>query len=217
MLPLISFIPTVVSIITKVATTIGPMLAKTAPMVLELAGKYLPQVIETVEKLSTVLNILKSSDSAEDLGEKAMVADKKPESFETINAYVDYLDKEVKIDKAILSEEPKDVLTRQAIGVSILIKGVSETLGTELTLPFIKTVSRLDLDANVIIEVAKAYSSHTLNLDDYEKYISKELPIDQLDKHSDALVSAYQKTDSGMSLEQAEEVVMDLELPKNNL
>jgi hypothetical protein len=217
MLPVITSLPAIFATITKFAVSIGPTIVKYAPMLIEMAGKYLPQIIKTVETVSTVLNIISPNETAEELGAKATTADKKPEDFDKFNDYITYLRQDVKVDKTTLSEEPVDVLARQAIGTSLMIKGVSEALGTELTLPFIKTVSQLGLDANVIIEVAKAYSNSGLNLDDYDKYITKTLPIDQLDKHSDVLVNAYQKSDASLSVEQAEDVVMDLALPKSNL
>lgn len=217
MLPIIAAIPAILASITKVAATIGPFLAKNAPLLLDLAGKYLPKIIQTVEAISSILNITSPSESAEELGAKAMIADKKPEDFDKHNDYIDYLRKEVSIDKTELSDEKVDLLTRQAIGTSLMIKGVSETLGTEVTIPFIKTVSQLGLDAKVIIEVVKAYSNSDLTIDDIEKYTSKTLPIDQLDKHGDTLVDAYQKADSSMSVEQAEDAVMDLEIPKDSL
>ena len=217
MLPIIPAITSMLATITKVATTIGPAIAKYAPMLLEMAGKYLPQIIKTVETVSTVLNIISPNENAEDLGAKAMNAEKKPEDFDKINDYIDYLRQNVSVDKTTLSEDPVDVKARQAIGSSLMIKAVGEVLGTELTLPFIKTVSQLGLDAKVIVEVAKAYSNRELSLDDFEKYIGKTLPIDQLEKHGDTLVSAYQQVDSNMSVDQAEDIVMDLELPKSNL
>ncbi len=216
MLPIIAIMSSVLATITKVAVTIGPMLVKHAALLLEVGGKYLPQIIKTIETVSTVLNLISPDERAEELGEKAMQADKKPEDFDDINAYINYLRDHVSIDKTTLSNEKIDVMTRQAIGASLLVKGVSETLGTELTLPFIKTVSQLGLDANVIIEVVKAYSTAGLNLDDYENYITEKLPTDQLDKHSDVLITVYQKADPSLSLEQAEDLVMDLALPKSS-
>jgi len=210
MLAIIPALPSILASIVKVATTIGPMVAKYAPLLLEVAGKHLPQVIKTVETLSNVLNIISPNESAEELGAKVMSADKKSEGFEKINDYIDYLRKDVTVDKAALSTEKTDVMAREVIGTSLLIKGASEAIGAELTLPFIKTVSQLGVDAKLIIEVAKAYSNNGLSLDDYEKYIDKTLPIDQLDKHSDTLVSVYQKVDSNLSVEQAENAVMDL-------
>jgi len=214
MIAIIPALPLILDSIVKVASTIGPMIARYAPMLLEIAGKYLPQIIKTVEMVSTILNIISPNESAEELGAKAMSADKKPENFDEINDYIDYLRKDVRVDKTVLSAEKSDVMVREAIGVSILVKGASEAIGTELTLPFIKTVSQIGLDAKVIIEVAKAYANSGLSLDDYEKYISKTLPIQQLDKHSDTLVSVYRKVDSNLSVEQAEEAVIGLTIPE---
>ncbi|MBB1365416.1 hypothetical protein H5154_03315 [Pseudoalteromonas sp. SR44-5] len=212
MLPIIATTPSLLTTITNIAATIGPTIVKHAPMLLETAGKHLPQIIKTVETVATILNIISPSERAEDLGAKAMSTDKKPEDFDKFNDYIDYLRDEVKVDKTSLSEEPEDVMARQIIGTSLLLKGTSETLGTELTLPFIKTVSVFGLNASLIVEVVNAYGNSGLNLDDFEHYIAKTLPINQLDKHSDALVIAYQNSDAKLSLEQAEDAVMDLAL-----
>ncbi|MFT5759815.1 MAG: hypothetical protein ACI9LM_004594 [Alteromonadaceae bacterium] len=217
MLHIIPVITSMLATITKVAVTIGPTIAKYAPMLLEMAGKYLPQIIKTVETVCTVLNIVSPNERAEDLGAKAMNAEKKPEDFDKINDYIDYLRQDVSVDKTTLSEDPINVTARQVIGSSLMIKAAGEVLGTELTLPFIKTVSQLDLDANVIVEVAKAYSNSALNLNDFDEYITDTLSLDESDKHSNALVYAYQKTDSSMTVEQAEDRVMDLALPTNSL
>lgn len=213
MLPIIPVATSILATIINMAVTVGPVIAKYAPMLVEVAGKYLPQIIKTIEIISTFLNIISPNESAEELGAKAMSADKKPEDFDEINDYIDYLRKEVIIDTETLSDEKVDVLTRQAIGTSLMIKGVSENLGCELTLPFLKTVSQLGLEANVIISLVKAYSNSGLSLDDVEKYIDNSLPIDQLDKHSDVLVNAYQRADTSLSVEQAEDAVMDLKMP----
>lgn len=216
MLPIFAAIPSILATITKVAVSMGPFIAKYAPMLVEVAGKYLSQIIKTVEGISSVLNIISPNETAEELGAKAMSADKKPEDFDEINDYINYLRKEVSIDIETLSDKKVDVLTRQAIGTSLMIKGVSENLGCEVPLPFIKTVSQLGLEANVIIALVKTYSKSGLSLDDFEKYIGKTLPIEQLDKHSDVLVRAYQSADTSLSVEQAEDCVIDLDMPKTN-
>lgn len=216
MLPIIA-IPSLLTTIINAALAISPAIAKHAPMLLETAGKHLPQIIKIVETVATVLNVISPNERAEDLGAKAMSTEKKPEDFDKFNDYIDYLLDEVKVDKTLLSAEPEDVMARQVIGTSLLIKGTSETLGTELTLPFIKTISQLELNATMIIEVVRAYKQSGLSLDDFGRYIAKTLPIDHLDKHSDTLVNVYQKFDASLSLEQAEDAVMDLSLEKNSL
>ncbi|GAB3530081.1 hypothetical protein [Photobacterium alginatilyticum] len=219
MLPVIAMpqIASLIAAVTRVATTVGPMIVKNASLLLEVASKSLPQIIKTIETVSAVINIIRPNETAEELGAKAMKADKKPEDFDEINAYIDYLREEVKVEKDELSEETVDVMARQAIGVSLMVKGVSEKIGAELTMPFLKTVSETRLDASVILEMIKLYSSNGLNMDDYDKYLGKALSIEQLDKHSEVLVEAYQKANPTMSTEQAEDIVMGLELPKDCL
>jgi len=216
MLPILTAMSSILVAITKVAITIGPAIAKYAPILLDVAAKYLPQIIKTVEAVCTILNIISPNESAEDLGAKAMCADKKPEDFDKTNEYIHYLKNDVSVDSSTLSTDKVDVIARQVIGTSILIKGVNETLSVEVSLPFIKAVSQLGVDAKVIIEVVKAYSESGLKLEDYAKYVTKTLPIEQLDKHSEVLVNAYQKADSSLSEEQAENSVVDLSLPKNS-
>jgi len=213
---MINFILNILPIITKVAATMGPFLAKYAPVLVELAGKHLPQIIKTVESISSILDVIKPNESAEELGAKAMSANKKPEDFGKNSDYIDYLRKEVTIDKNTLSNDEADVGIRKAIGGSLILKGVNDVLGTEVTIPFIKTASQLELNSNVIIEIVKSYATNNVKLDDFEKYISKTLPIDSLDKHSDTLVNAYQTVNSNMSIEQAEDEVMKLNLPTIN-
>lgn len=219
MLPIIA-IPSLTSLIaavTNVAVTVGPILVKNASLLLEVASKSLPQIIRTVEAVSTVLNIVSPNETAEELGAKAMQADKKPEDFDEINAYIDYLREEVKVDKNELSEGVVDVMARQAIGISLLVKGVGEKLDTDISMPFIKTISDSDLDSGLIIEMIKAYSASGLSMDDYVKYLGKSLSIEALDEHSEVLVEAYQKANPTMNVEKAEDIVMGLELPKANV
>lgn len=56
---IINSIPAIVAAISKVATTIGPMIAKYAPVVLETLGKNLPRVIQTIDAVSIAANILR--------------------------------------------------------------------------------------------------------------------------------------------------------------
>ncbi|MBE8233412.1 MAG: hypothetical protein HAW67_06710 [Endozoicomonadaceae bacterium] len=210
-LPLIS---TIASFVTKFATNLGPMLVKNASLLLDVANKSLPQIIKTVETVSTVLDIINPRESAEMLGAKAIKSDKAPENFDKHNDYIDYLRKEVSIDKSVLSTDSVDVVARQVVGTTVMVKGISEKLGFELPLSFIKVVSDSNIAATVVPELVKAYSTNGLNINDLEKYLNKTASIEQLDKHSEILLEAYQKAIPSMGVEQAEETVMDLELVK---
>ncbi len=95
-------------------------------MVIEVVGKNLPKVVNTVEAISLVADVLKPNERADELGAKAMAAEKTPEDFEQINDYIDYLRNDVIIDEENLSTDAVDVITRQAVGVAIAVKGMGK-------------------------------------------------------------------------------------------
>lgn len=203
-----TFIPTIIAAITKVATTVGPMIAKYAPIVIKTIGENLPKVIQTVEAMSLAANILQPNDKVEDLGAKAMAADKKPEDFDEINEYIDYLRNEVEIDEEQLSEDPTDVAVRQAVGTSIVVKALGNELNTDISLPFLSKVSGLGVESKVVLEIIKSYSESGLNPADVEAYIDGELTLDESDKHSDVIADAYQKAHPSMTSQEVDQAVM---------
>ncbi|HCE2312170.1 TPA: hypothetical protein NGT30_004567, partial [Vibrio parahaemolyticus] len=146
-----TLIPSIITTITKIASSIGPMIAKYAPMVIEIVGKNLPKVVNTVEAISLVADVLKPNERADELGAKAMAAEKTPEDFEQINDYIDYLRNDVEIDEENLSTDAVDVITRQAVGVAITAKGIAQTLEADVSIPFLNAISQLEIDPKVAI------------------------------------------------------------------
>lgn len=210
MLMLPSLISTVLSAFTKVATTVGPMLAKYVPVMIEAVGKNLPKIVQTIEAVSQVANILAPNERAVELGEKAIAAEKTPEDFAKINDYINYLRKEVKVDVENISQDPVDINIRNAIGAAIALKGVSEMLGIDLSLPFLTTVTRLELEPKLIMSVISAYAQCGLKMDEIGDYLDDKLSLEQAQKHSKALVTAYQLADPQITLEKAEDAVINL-------
>lgn len=208
MLP--SLISTILSAFTKVATTVGPMLAKYVPVMIEAVGKNLPKIVQTIEAVSQVANILAPNERAVELGAKAIAAEKTPEDFAKINDYIDYLRKEVKVDVENISQDPVDINIRNAIGAAIALKGVSEMLGIDLSLPFLTTVTRLELEPKLIMSVISAYAQCGLKMDEIGDYLDDKLSLEQAQKHSKALVTAYQLADPQITLEKAEDAVINL-------
>lgn len=205
-----TLIPSIITTIAKIASSIGPMIAKYAPMVIEIVGKNLPKVVNTVEAISLVADVLKPNESADELGAKAMVAEKTPEDFEQINDYIDYLRNDVEIDEENLSTDAVDVITRQAVGVAIAVKGIGQALEADVSIPFLNAISELDIDPTVVVALVKSYESSGLNSDDVQKYLGDSLSIEDTHRHSNVFVNAYQTVNPTMSVEEAEDAVMDL-------
>ncbi len=76
-----TLIPSIITAITKIASTVGPMIAKYAPMVIETVGKNLPKVISTVEAISLAANVLKPNERADELGAKGDGSREKARGF----------------------------------------------------------------------------------------------------------------------------------------
>ncbi|WP_254623247.1 hypothetical protein [Vibrio cholerae] len=199
-----------ITAISKMATTVGPMIAKYAPIVLETLEKNLPRVIQTIESLSLAANVLRPNEQVEELGAKAMAADKTPEDFARINDYIDYLRNEVEVDSQALSQDPLDSTIRHAIGAAIALKGVGEIVGKEISLPFLKTISQLGLEPQLILTIVQAYAQSGLSADEVEQYLNDQLSIAQSQQHSEVLVTAYQIADPQLDRQQAEDAVMNL-------
>ncbi|MEJ8677962.1 hypothetical protein P0C22_05205 [Plesiomonas shigelloides] len=200
----------IMSVFAKVASTVGPMLAKYVPIMLDTLGKNLPKVINTIEAISVASNVLTPRDNANELGAKAMIAEKKPEDFDKINHYINYLRNDITLDTESLSQDPVDCAIRLAVGGTIALKGVNEALDADVSIPFLKSVSTLDLTPNIILSVIKSYQQNSLNLDDLDNYLHDKLSLAQANKHSDALVNAYQIANPNMDLEQVEDAVINL-------
>ena len=198
----------ILSAISKLEATVGLMIAKYAPIVIKTLGEHLPKIIQLVEAVSLVANVLKPNDKVEDLGAKAMAADRKPEEFNQINDYINYLRNEVEVDEATLSQDPIDKTVRQAIGTSIALKALGNELNTDISLPFLSKVSELGLESKVILEIIKSYAKSGLTPDDVEAYIDGDLTLDESKKHSNILVDAYHNAYPSMTSQEIEQAVM---------
>ncbi len=80
----------------------------------------------------------------------------------------------------------------------------------DVSIPFLNAISELDIDPKVVIALVKSYESSGLNSDDVQKYLGDSLSIEDTHRHSNVFVNAYQTANPTMSVEEAEDAVMDL-------
>ena len=103
-------------------------------------------------------------ETAEELGEKAMLSDKKPDNFDSINDYINHLRNDIQVDKekmANLSEQEK--MERQAIGTSIYVKQIEENFGTRLPIDFFETVGKLKMDSTEMRNYIDSFKKNGIN------------------------------------------------------
>jgi len=207
-----SFVSGACSAISSAVSSIGSAVASTATAIVSLGVELAGKVGDAIKTVAISLGILKPDENLEELGEKAMMSDKKPEDFDSINDYIDHLRDNVILDKEKFDKlDDKELLARSAIGASITLKGINEKLDSAVTPEFMAEVAKQELSADQIIGTIKAYKENNLKTDDYELYLNDELSIDESDKHSDALVSAYQQLEPELTIEQIEDKVMNLQ------
>ena len=91
----------------------GIMLIGLTAMSILIPGIGIPElltVIQIVAEVAKLLGVNKGEDSPEELGMKAEIADKKPEDFDSISEYIDYLNEQVSLEEGAsenLSPEEK--------------------------------------------------------------------------------------------------------------
>ncbi len=206
-----SFVSGACSVISSVASSIGHAVVARATAIASLGVELAGKVGEAIKAVGISLGILKPDENLEELGQKAMLSDKKPEDFDSINEYIDHLRNNVTIDKEKFEKlDDKELLARSAIGASITLKGINEKLDTVVSLEFMTEVAKQELAADQIVSTIKAYKEKGLKTENYGLYLNDELKLDESDKHTDALVSAYQKLEPELTIEQIEDKVMDL-------
>lgn len=100
-------------------------------------------VVGLISLVSTVLGLTKKDEKQEELGAKAMLSDKKPEDFDSYQAYIDH------ISNIKLTPEMKDRLKTDegfktqctSIGASMQWYGLNEKMGINMDIPsFVKLV-----------------------------------------------------------------------------
>jgi hypothetical protein len=206
-----SFVSGACSAISSVVSSIGRGIANVATTITSLGVELAAKVSDAIKAVGISLGIIKPEDTMEELGERAILSDKKPKDFDSINDYIDHLKNNVPFDKEKFTNlDEKELLARSSIGASITLKGINEKLNATVTPEFMATVASQELEANEIIETIKIYKEKELKLEDYDLYLNDELTLDETDKHSDALVEAYRKLEPELSLEQIEDKVMGL-------
>lgn len=206
-----SAVSSVCSVISSAVSKVGDVIATAATSIARLGVELAARVGDTIKSVGVLLGIISPEEKLDELGEKAMLSDKKPEDFDSFNEYIDHLRNNVQIDKEKFSKlDEKELLARASIGASITLQGINEKLNTVVTPEFLSVVAQQELEAKEIVSTIEIYKEKNLNIDDYALYINDELDLDETSKHSNALVQAYQKLEPELTLRQIEEKVMEL-------
>lgn len=167
--------------LSKAASTIGGFVSGSLESLSKIIAK-IPE-IDIIEKtievignivkgISETLGLIDKEDTPEELGAKAFQAEEKPEDFDSVEKYIEYLKNEVELDKEKFDNMSKEEkLTCSAVGSTVLAKGISEKKGIEVSTEFLVDVAKLDLKAKEVESYIDNFKANNLelNLGDYLK------------------------------------------------
>lgn len=189
-----------------------------------IPGVGLPELIvvvgfiaRVVSEIAEALGLKEKDETPEELGMKAEEADKKPEDFDSIEAYIEYLRNDVEIDKEKLKElSEEDKLKYAAIGTAINIKGIEEKYGVEMPGDFWKTASDLKMSAQETRQYIESCKQNGItNMKDMSDYLRGSAPESGTKPNvvSDSIMDALKKNNPGLPENELAEKFNSLSLP----
>lgn len=199
------------SAVSVVTSAVSSVLSGAAVSLLKLAGPLLGPMGLAIQAVGALLGILKPNENIEELGAKAMEADKKPEDFDSNAEYIDYLRNEVTLDQEKFKKATEvEKAARTAVGASIVVKGIEENKGYKIPTIFWVKVAEQALKAKEIDALIDTFKED--KLDSFVAYSEGKLGYKDEVKTGDKLVDMYSELEPNLSKEEIEAKVMKLEV-----
>lgn len=132
------------SAVSSVCSSIGGAIMGGIGSLAPVISPWLSIAVAVISALAEIFTEKPKEEKPEELGMKAEQADKKPEDFDSINDYIEYLRQEIKVDDAKLenlSEEER--MKYQAVGLGLYVKNIEEKQGMKLDPAFLKVVPEM--------------------------------------------------------------------------
>lgn len=139
-----SFCSAVCSAVSSVCSSIGGAIMGGVGSLAPVISPWLSVAVAVISVLAEIFTEKPKEENPEELGMKAEQADKKPEDFDSINDYIEYLRQEIKVDAAKLenlSEEER--MKYQAVGLGLYVKNIEEKQGMKLDPAFLEVVPEI--------------------------------------------------------------------------
>lgn len=162
---------------------LGSGISSFAEKAIGIGEKIFPH-LEILEVLKLAVHIIvtvaealglkeKEKDSPEEIAMKAEEADKKPEDFESTEAYIKYLQNEIRLDKEKMEKlTPEEKAEYAVVGSAIYLKAAAEKLGVEpIDAPIIMDFAKAGIDPKEMVSIIKELKNNgitdTKSISDY--------------------------------------------------
>ncbi len=199
------------SVVSSAVSNIGRALVSGAVKLLEISGKSFDLVCEVIKRIGVALGVIEDDEDIDELGAKAMEADKKPEDFEYVSDYIQYLKDEVQLDREKFEKaNEKDKAARKAVGATIVAKGIEEKKDTNIPMDFWVEAARHKMKANEIDKVIEMFKEEKME-NNFGDYLKGNLDYKTETKTGNMLVKMYKDLEPNLSIEEIEEKIMSME------
>lgn len=154
------------SLVSAIAPVLGPVLGPTLNPILSV-------FVAVISVLAELFTDKPKEEKPEEIGMKAKLADKKPENFDSINDYIEYLRNEVKLDPDKLEHlSDEDKQKYQLVGLGLYIKNIEELQGVKLDPEFLKSIPKLKDQGYEAADIANLMQSMKKNgVTDMKQYV----------------------------------------------
>lgn len=212
------FISSLVATAGPVITSAATALATKLPMA-ALGAKVAIDTISTViSKTAEVLGIAPAEEDHEELGAKVMQEDTKPRTeFETTQEYLDYLRKDVPLDKekyAKMTEEQK--IACSVVGTTMVSKSIEEKAGVEISPEFLITIYKSKLRYEQVEKLINNFSDRGItSMDEMTRFITNELPEERVPETGEAIRTSLKEVSPSLSDEEIMQEVVNMKRSYN--
>ena len=212
------FIPKVGPFLSGVAEKIGVVFDK-LKVGIEKAATILGNIITNF--VSPILNVfgIKTPDNPDELGMKAEASDKSLEDFGgDTEAYIKYLQEEIKIDKERLNNlTPQEKIRYRTVSLGIEAKAAGDKLGVNLPAEGIPVLQKISEGTNIVftgeqlVSIIKNLKESNTDLTDVIKYLEGSNSVSAI-KVGDAVEKAL----SSANVDNVGKTIIEMKKAQNN-
>lgn len=208
------------SICDKIGTE-GIMMIGSIALSLIIPGFGIPEILTMVQIVAKISEILKigNQDSPEELGQKIEMAEKKPDDFDSTEAYIKYLEEEIELDEEKSKNlSPEEKAKYGLMGAALEIKAIQEKYHVELSPSFLADVARMQMSGEEVGMYVKKFSDLGITkMQDMTDYLRGN-PIDtDKRKVSSSMMDTMRELYPELSEEQIEDKLDEMEDTINQL
>ena len=164
-------------------------------------------IVKAVTWIAEKLGLKTPEETPEELGDRAMQAEKKgikPENYESTKEYIRNIRENTTFDqKAFDKLTPQEKLERESLGTSIYTKGIEEDMKMELPAEFLVDIGKMNLTGAQLEQFIAAFKKYGFTtMQPMSQYLRGNLDPGQVSKAGSAMKEATAMQSPGLSREE---------------